>query len=92
MLENSHTRRVRNSAQSARFLCHAVSPSQVLEAAVVAKADDRLGALCLCQLKKDAGVITEHDIIDHYRANMAHFKVLRTVIFGELPKTSTGKI
>ena len=26
------------------------------------------------------------------RANMAHFKVPKTVVFGPLPKTSTGKI
>jgi len=42
-------------------------------------------------LKEGAGAITEQDIIDHCHANMAHFKVSRTVIFGELPKTSTGK-
>ena len=35
---------------------------------------------------------TEQDIIDHCRASMAHFKMPRTVIFGELPKTSTGKV
>jgi fatty-acyl-CoA synthase len=26
------------------------------------------------------------------RANLAHFKVPRTIVFGPLPKTSTGKI
>ena len=36
--------------------------------------------------------MTPEDIIAFCRANMAHFKVPRTVIFGALPKTSTGKI
>jgi fatty-acyl-CoA synthase len=43
-------------------------------------------------LKEGAGVITEQDIIVHCRANMAHFKVPRTMIFGELSMTSTGKV
>jgi len=30
--------------------------------------------------------------MDFCRANMAHFKIPRHVVFGELPKTSTGKI
>jgi len=32
------------------------------------------------------------EIIDFCRDNMAHFKAPKTVVFGELPKTSTGKI
>jgi fatty-acyl-CoA synthase len=36
--------------------------------------------------------ISEQDIIDHCRENMAHFKAPKTVIFGALPKTSTGKV
>ena len=32
------------------------------------------------------------DIIAFCRQNLAHFKAPRTVIFGPLPKTSTGKI
>ena len=32
------------------------------------------------------------EIVDFCRDNMAHFKAPRTVVFGELPKTSTGKI
>jgi fatty-acyl-CoA synthase len=37
-------------------------------------------------------VATEVEIIAFCRANMAHFKVPRTVVFGPLPKTSTGKM
>ena len=36
--------------------------------------------------------VTAEDIIAFCRANMAHYKVPRTVVFGPLPKTSTGKI
>jgi fatty-acyl-CoA synthase len=38
---------------------------------------------------QDAG---EDDIIAHCREILAHFKCPTRVIFGELPKTSTGKI
>jgi len=34
----------------------------------------------------------EGDIIAFCRENMAHFKAPRTVVFGPLPKTSTGKV
>ena len=65
----------------------------VLEAAVVAKADDYWGETpCAFVHLKEGTQITEEDIIDHCRAHMAHFKVPKTVIFGELPKTSTGKV
>ena len=43
-------------------------------------------------LKPDSGPVTPEDIIAFCRSNMAHFKVPRTVVFGPLPKTSTGKI
>ena len=36
--------------------------------------------------------LTPSDIVEHCRKYLAAFKVPRTVIFGELPKTSTGKI
>jgi fatty-acyl-CoA synthase len=36
--------------------------------------------------------VTAEEIIAYCRANMAHFKVPKTVVFGPLPKTSTGKI
>jgi fatty-acyl-CoA synthase len=35
---------------------------------------------------------TEAEIIDHVRGRLARFKAPKTVTFGELPKTSTGKI
>jgi fatty-acyl-CoA synthase len=36
--------------------------------------------------------VTEADIIEHCREHLAGFKVPKTVVFTELPKTSTGKI
>jgi len=35
---------------------------------------------------------TEQEILDFCRDNLAHFKCPRSVVFGDLPKTSTGKI
>ena len=35
---------------------------------------------------------SEQELIDHCRAVLAHFKCPRTVVFAELPKTSTGKV
>jgi fatty-acyl-CoA synthase len=43
------------------------------------------------ELKEGAGV-TEAEIIEHCRARLARFKVPKRVVFGVLPKTSTGKI
>ncbi len=66
----------------------------VLEAAVVARPDDKWGETprAFVELKADAGAVTEADIIAHCRDNMAHFKAPKTVVFGPLPKTSTGKV
>ena len=36
--------------------------------------------------------MTERDLIDHCRKILAHFKCPRSVVFAELPKTSTGKV
>ena len=65
----------------------------VLLAAVVAKPDPKWGeAPCaFIELKPDAKP-TEHELIEFCRAHLAHFKVPRRVVFGPLPKTSTGKI
>jgi fatty-acyl-CoA synthase len=65
----------------------------VLEAAVVARPDAKWGETpCAFVTLKDGAVATEDEIIAFCRANMAHFKAPRTVVFGPLPKTSTGKI
>jgi fatty-acyl-CoA synthase len=40
----------------------------------------------------DGQTATEAEIIEHCRSMLAHFKCPTQVVFGELPKTSTGKI
>ena len=66
----------------------------VLAAAVVAKPDDKWGETpcAFVELKNPDQPPSEQDIIDFCRDNIAHFKAPKTVIFGPLPKTSTGKI
>jgi fatty-acyl-CoA synthase len=65
----------------------------VVGAAVVAMPDDKWGETpcAFVELKGDAAV-TEKELIDFCRKHMAKFKAPRAVVFGELPKTSTGKI
>ncbi|WP_210259145.1 acyl-CoA synthetase [Agrobacterium sp. a22-2] len=65
----------------------------VMEAAIVARPDEKWGETpCAFVGLKDGSSVTEKDLIDFCRANMAHYKAPKTVVFGPLPKTSTGKI
>jgi len=66
----------------------------VLEAAVVAKLDDKWGETpcAFVTIKPGAGSVSEKEIIEFCRDNLAHFKCPKIVIFTELPKTSTGKV
>jgi len=65
----------------------------VLAAAVVAKADTRWGETPCAFLELKAGAtVSAEEIIAHCRKSLAGFKIPRAVVFGELPKTSTGKI
>ena len=66
----------------------------VLEAAVVAKSDDKWGETpcAFITLRADAGEVSEQDIVAYCRENLAHYKCPRTVVFTDLPKTSTGKV
>ena len=66
----------------------------VMEAAVVARPDDKWGETpqAFVTLKPGAGEVSEADIVAWCRTHLAHYKCPRFVSFGPLPKTSTGKI
>jgi fatty-acyl-CoA synthase len=65
----------------------------VLAAAVVAKPDSRWGETpCAFVELKPGAKLTREDIVAHCKKHLAGFKVPKAVVFGELPKTSTGKI
>ena len=65
----------------------------VLAAAVVAKPDPRWGETpCAFVELKSGASATAEEIVAHCKKHLAGFKVPRAVVFGELPKTSTGKI
>jgi fatty-acyl-CoA synthase len=65
----------------------------VLAAAVVAKPDPKWGETpCAFVEIKPGSQVTPEDIIAHCKAHLAGFKVPKSVVFGEVPKTSTGKI
>jgi fatty-acyl-CoA synthase len=66
----------------------------VLEAAVVARADEKWGEtpIAFVDLKADSGAVEAEAIIAFCRDHLAHYKVPKAVLFGPLPKTATGKI
>ncbi len=65
----------------------------VAAAAVVAKPDEKWGETPCAFVEVKPGVEAEAaEIIAFCRDNMAHFKAPKHVVFGALPKTSTGKI
>ncbi len=65
----------------------------VLAAAVVAQPDPKWGETpCAFVELKPGAQATPAELIQHCRARLAHFKAPKTVIFGPIPKTSTGKV
>jgi fatty-acyl-CoA synthase len=65
----------------------------ILEAAVVARPDEKWGETpCAFVTLKDGASAGEADIIAFARQHLAGYKVPRKIVFGPLPKTSTGKI
>jgi fatty-acyl-CoA synthase len=65
----------------------------VMAVAVVAQPDPRWGEVpcAFVELKEGAGV-TREELLAHCRQHLAGFKMPKDVVFGPLPKTSTGKI
>ena len=67
----------------------------IMEAAVVAHPDEKWGEVPHAFVTPKPGAeerLTEDDVIEYCRENMARFKAPRFVSFVQLPKTSTGKI
>jgi len=66
---------------------------KIQDVAVVARKDEKWGETpCAFITPMPDTDITVQDVMHFCRDNMAHFKTPKTIIFGELPKTSTGKI
>ena len=71
-------------------ICH---HHAVLLAAVVAQPDKVWGETPCAFVELLPGEqASETEIIEHCRATLAHFKVPKTIVFGPLPRTATGKI
>jgi len=65
----------------------------VASCGVVGRADEKWGETPVAYVELKPGrSATQDEIIEHCRAHLARYKVPRTVIFAEIPKTSTGKI
>lgn len=65
----------------------------IIAAAVVARPDDKWGETPCAFIELRPGhSLSEEDVIEHCRSLLARFKCPRSVIFQEVPKTSTGKI
>ena len=66
---------------------------KIMEAAVVARPDDRWGETpCAFVVPVPGESLTADEVIGWCRDNLAGFKVPRHIVFGELPKTATGKV
>ena len=60
---------------------------------MVARPDEKWGeSPCAFVTLKDGEESTDEEIIEFCRNSLEHFKAPKTVVFGSLPKTSTGKI
>jgi len=69
------------------------SHAAVMECAVIAVPDEKWGEVPKAfVVLKPGQTATAEEIIEHVRGRIAHFKAPKSIEFGELPKTSTGKI
>ena len=69
------------------------SHPDVVECAVVAAPDDIWGEVpAAFVVLRTSAAVTEADLVEHVKTRIARFKAPKSVTFGELPKTATGKI
>jgi fatty-acyl-CoA synthase len=67
--------------------------TKVMACAVVAQPDEKWGETPAAFVELKPGeTATEEEIILHCREHMAHYKCPKQVVFGPVPRTSTGKI
>ncbi|HZD73396.1 MAG TPA: acyl-CoA synthetase, partial [Actinomycetota bacterium] len=65
----------------------------VLESAVVGRPDEKWGEVPVAfVMLRPGATTTAEELVDHVRQTLAGFKAPKEVQFGDLPKTSTGKI
>ncbi|OYU49778.1 MAG: acyl-CoA synthetase [Rhizobiales bacterium PAR1] len=65
----------------------------VMLVAVVARPDEKWGEHpCAFVELRPGAEVSQSEIITYAREHLATFKAPRTVVFGDLPKTSTGKV
>jgi fatty-acyl-CoA synthase len=65
----------------------------VLEAAVVARPDEKWGETpCAFVALKDGATVTEAELMAFCKSQLAGFKAPKTIVFGPLPRTQTGKV
>ena len=77
------TRAIATEFRDKGIRCNAVCPGFIKTAHGIRE---------LKELRSFGVNVTEEDIIKFCRDNMARYKAPRKVVFGPLPKTSTGKI
>ena len=59
---------------------------------MIAKPDEKWGETpCAFVALKEDATVTEAELIEFVRSEIAHFKAPKHIVFGPLPKTSTGK-
>ena len=64
----------------------------IIDAAVVAKKDKKWGEVpCAFITLKNNSSLTEQQVVDFCKANIARFKIPKKIIFGNIEKTLTGK-
>ena len=66
---------------------------KIMEAAVVASTDEKWGEVpCAFVSLKPGEIMSEDEVVSYCRSELAGFKTPKKIVFGEIEKTSTGKV